>query len=457
MPFEFDKPGKVEVKSLVLITGQGHAIDVSGLVPEISIYQDIGVPFLKCNLILDDATSIFNTLEDAGAGFNGQELLYIRYTTRLPQDQKKTDKTHLFILYDIEQRVRKEEKSEVYVIEGISVEGYISLDKKISRAYGRNGSGTTISNMIESITKEFLYNKAAQGVYSTVQKITSNLVVKNNTFEPTESLLRYIATNCGPIELIQRLLRECDNKVGYPMYVFYEDTEGFKLSDFSKFVERDAVDTFWYQPSNYSEGGTRRDLIDLKKIMEYTVVKETNMMQNISGGLFGSRTINIDVLRKNKSEIHYDYGKSSPRFKKLNDRIVVPGNELGGIDSTVAMFTTRAGHDTHDLLKWERHRPYKSPGLAAQSKSYMLHLSNIEMEVTLHGNSDLKVGDKINLILPQATTISEKESTPLDKYLSGYYLITALRHQIKDDTMLSIVACIKDTLGSAPSTSGFKG
>ena len=47
MPFEFDKPGKVEVKSLVLITGQGHAIDVSGLVPEISIYQDIGVPFLK--------------------------------------------------------------------------------------------------------------------------------------------------------------------------------------------------------------------------------------------------------------------------------------------------------------------------------------------------------------------------------------------------------------------------
>ena len=79
------------------------------------------------------------------------------------------------------------------------------------------------------------------------------------------------------------------------------------------------------------------------------------------------------------------------------------------------------------------------------------------MEVTLHGNSDLKVGDKINLILPQATTISEKESTPLDKYLSGYYLITALRHQIKDDTMLSIVACIKDTLGSAPSTSGFKG
>ena len=188
MPFEFDKPGKVEVKSLVLITGQGHAIDVSGLVPEISIYQDIGVPFLKCNLILDDATSIFNTLEDAGAGFNGQELLYIRYTTRLPQDQKKTDKTHLFILYDIEQRVRKEEKSEVYVIEGISVEGYISLDKKISRAYGRNGSGTTISNMIESITKEFLYNKAAQGVYSTVQKITNNLVVKNNTFEPTESL-----------------------------------------------------------------------------------------------------------------------------------------------------------------------------------------------------------------------------------------------------------------------------
>ena len=69
------------------------------------------------------------------------------------------------------------------------------------------------------------------------------------------------------------------------------------------------------------------------------------------------------------------------------------------------------------------------------------------MEVSVPGNSELNVGDVIELNIPNATTINKLDGKK-DKYLSGKYLITSLRHKFGGTTgtqFTTFIECVKDT------------
>ena len=447
-------PGFVDVKNLTLISIVGEVININNIVGETNIYQSLDEPFLRCNIAIGDATSLFDTLDD-DLGFTGQELLIVRYTTRFPDDKQK-DATHAFVLHEVSFRRRDKEKEETLIIEGISIEGYLNLQNKISRAYGRNG-GNEINNIVKSIVDEYFKSKSIQNIYQTISDITKVTIQKNNTFDPTRNKTQFISPNISPVRMIQNLVKESDNDTIHPLFCFYEDTDGYHFSDVKKLLDKDVADTFSYEPSNYMEGGSNKNMIDLKKIIEYKVVHQNSVMENIHRGLYGSKTINMDILRKRKKEIDFDYNKTVPKFAKFNDKRVIQGGSYGGPNSKVMMFTSRAGHDTDNILKSENHIPKRYPQFAGISTSFTNHLSNIMLNVIVHGNSDLNVGNKINLIIPQATTIGEQEGQVVDKYLSGFYMIKTLRHKINDDQMVTIMEVMKDTEGSAPITQNFRG
>ena len=162
-------PGFVDVKNISLISIAGEILNLNTITEEINIYQGLDEPFLSCNIVISDATSLFDTLND-DVGFSGQEVLIVRYTTRFPDDKQK-DATHAFVLHEVSTRERIKEKEEVLVLEGISIEGYLNLQTKVSRAYGRN-SGNTINNIIKSIVEEFFNSKSIQNIYQTIKDIT---------------------------------------------------------------------------------------------------------------------------------------------------------------------------------------------------------------------------------------------------------------------------------------------
>ena len=82
------------------------------------------------------------------------------------------------------------------------------------------------------------------------------------------------------------------------------------------------------------------------------------------------------------------------------------------------------------------------------------------MSVIVNGDSELNVGEKIVLTIPQATTPgSSSRDAPLeiDKYLSGYYLISKVRNIIKDNKMDTVLEVVKDTESTSPIESPWKG
>ena len=449
----------VVVDKIFVVLDGSLPISIDKQVIEVNIYQDLYEPFMTCEILFEDALGFYsgesiNKLRQPG--FTGNDIFIINYTTTFPDDNIPS-KSQAFVLYDVTARTRSKEKSEVFALTGISIEGWLSVDKKISRSYGHNTkkNTNTISHYVNSIVDEFVYNRQAKDVYDSLTANLKMTIKKKNTYDETNSRIPYIVPNLEPISAIKTLMREADNDKDTNLFTFYEDSIGFHFADVSKLVDKKFVDTFTYEPSNAAEGGQSKSMVDLKKIFSYEVIKQTNSLESKMMGLFKSKTINIDIIKKNKTEVVYNYDISGPKLPKLNSgnlphKHIVSGTSSS--DAKVYMRTSRIGHDSYKLFEPEHHLPKKSNTLLGKRESYIEHLANIMMSVILNGDSELNVGDKINLVIPKATTIGNDKEANIDKYLSGYYMITKLRHIIKGDNMDTVIEVMKDTESTAPIT-----
>ena len=68
----------------------------------------------------------------------------------------------------------------------------------------------------------------------------------------------------------------------------------------------------------------------------------------------------------------------------------------------------------------ETYVPYRTAQLAL--------INNTKIECTVFGQPGIKVGDIVNLNLPSQQNDNKSSSVILDKYYSGKYIVTAVRH-----------------------------
>jgi hypothetical protein len=443
----YRNPGDIEIKTLKFVSIAGQIIDIGPIVVEMNIFQNLFEHYLQCEIVLNDSLGIIQTLgngrSDENGGFTGGELLFISYRTK---DEALPLRTHFFALYEMSERVRVEEKSETYVMSGVSIEAYLSASKKISKAYG-TGGGNTIDKMMKSVIEEYVYNKNAKDIYDGYRAILNYKYEKKNTFDPTNGQHKFIMPNISVDSTIKFLCDQADNDLHIPYFLFYENSDGYNFRDLNELVKQDVKETYTYFPSNFAEGekSAASEFSDTTNIISYTVLKQTNILTNAKNGLYKSKMINIDLLKKNKKEVTFDYLKNHTKFNKLQP-YKVPGGVEG--DPVVYMLTSRSDHNqSGSIFQKENHLPKKINQFLLQKKAYERHVFNSVLEVSIPGDSQLQVGDTVYLSIMPATNTKDQEGLE-DKYLSGKYIITKLRHKMKGKTgdgFMTIFECAKDT------------
>ena len=159
MPEGYRNAGDVELKTLTLITNSGFEVDMLQMFREWSVYQDMFSHYLQTDILVFDAGGV---LESIGS-ITGGELIVMSYRTGGPNDKVKY-KTHVFGVTEISNRQTIDEKNEAYVLSGVSIESYQTIDSKVSRAYGYP-QPTLVSQMVDSLTKEFM-QKPVESLYT---------------------------------------------------------------------------------------------------------------------------------------------------------------------------------------------------------------------------------------------------------------------------------------------------
>jgi len=442
--------GDIEVKNIILVGSSGEFRDIGKIVLEVNVFQSLGEHYLQSEIVINDAVSLLSTLSgdrlsEIQGGFNGGEVIVMTYKMR---DSSLPFKTHFFGIHEVAERQRLDEKDEVYILNCISAEAYRSSTKTISRSFG-GAKGNLISNMVKSIVEEFIYDKEIKDTHRQYRQALNIRMEKKVHISPTTGRQSFIIPNLTPDDAIDYLTKEADNDNHIPYFFFYETSNGFNFMDLNEMVTSDVKETFTYMAQNVigQEGESDQDetpIRDYQKIISFSVSSQTDIIGNVRKGLFRSKMINLDILRKNKTEYDFKYDNEYQKFNKLQ-KWKIPGTSDG--IPVLHMMHSRTGHDNDPLFASELPLPARINENLPRSQSYFNHIFNTQMEVSVPGNSELNVGEVINLNIPNATTINKLDGKK-DKYLSGKYLITSLRHKFGGTTgteFTTFIECVKDT------------
>lgn len=427
--------GDIDVKGISLIDTQGNITELGSTTLEVNIFQDLFKHYLECDIVISDAVSLFSN------GFTGGEVVVLSYKTR---DKSLEHKTHLFGVRNISDRTRVDEKVEAYVLNCISAEAYDTSVSKISRSYGGD-KGNTITNMIKSIVNEFVYNDKIKNIHSSFKGVLNVAPRKVNEYDQTNGQHKFIIPNLSVNDTILFLIKESSSDYHAPLFFFYESTKGFNFKDLNNLVQQAPIEKYSWVPTNVK--GNKKtedtDVKDYQKIISYDVIKQSNVLGNTQKGLYSSKIINLDILQKNKHEVTFNYKKEGSKFSGLQSGLIQGDSNSPSI---VWMMQSRAGHDT-GLYQDENVLPKKTNQIVSRRASYSAHIFNTVVEVTIPGNSELLVGDVIELDIPYSTTLKSLDGKQ-DKYISGKYLVTSARHKFggkSGSEFTTILECVKDT------------
>ena len=425
--------GDIDIKIVNLISASGQLIDISELVVQMDIFQALDEPFMQLEMVLSDSIALLNTL---GGGFTGGEIVAVSYKSN---DDSLELKNHAFVLYQVSSRQKMNDNSEVYMLNGASLEMYQDMGFKVSRSYG-SGSGQLISDMVENLTKEFLYNSAVKKIYTETVSQAGIEIDKTVECDPTSGNQKFIVPMLSPSESIKMLADEADNETGIPYFVFYEDSKGFKFKDLNELVSQEPIGQYVYQPKNFDDDS------DFYKINSYSVERQNSFFENARSGMLKNTNVSLDILRRSWNVDVIEYENVHGAFSKLQD-VAAPG--VVGVESNPAMFisTSRRGHDLDVRFSEEGVLPSRKSTFQGIRTTFINNLTNIELTVEIPGDSEIDVGKTIILRIPSSSSTEDQNGAD-DATLSGKYLITRVRHKSDGKTggdYRTIISCVKES------------
>jgi hypothetical protein len=420
-----------------LITASGKT-NIKMMMVELSYYEDIFKGITSGNILINDSISMIDRL-----GMSGFDYLKLKFRKTLRSSKNQAETEKYFRIYRVSERLLNNNATETYTLQFCSEELFLSEQTKISKSY----SGKKISEIIFDI----LSNKL---------KINSKYI----RMQETEGLYDFVLPYKKPFEAINWLTNYAKpvGKNGAD-FLFYENSEGFNFYSLRNLFSQPVYTRFVYSARNAGDTKVNsskelgRDIVGIKS---YVFLDTFDTLYGTVTGAFANRLISIDPLTRTYRDTKFDYLKYFKSTNKLNSFSLIPDlkNRLGksaneNYDAVLKVMVTNAEQknaigisdepwNVANDIRAENYVPNRTAQLS------LSHYSRIRLSVS--GDPNLTVGMLVNVTLPSSRSADESgyDSGQEDKYNSGNYMITAVRHILdfagKYETILEVV---KDSYG----------
>lgn len=408
-------PQDYSIQTLNLLTASGQRFELKRLLVELSYFEDIYSFVTSGYITLVDSQGFLELFQ-----LSGNEFIEINFgkvrTGGNPTDQ-------LFRVYKTSDRKPSGNmNSEVYTLYFCSEELILSEQTKISKSY----SNKKISEIVQDILTDKLKVKKTN-----IQRI-----------EETTGVYNFIVPRMKPFEAISWVSLYARPKltgtVGADM-LFFETKNGFNFRSLQSMFRDDIYGTYRYQAKNIDDS-----IQDFQEktitVLDYEFVKTYDSLQDINSGTFANRLISIDPLARKYNVVNFNYEDYFEKKKTsaLNDNsVLVPlKNRLGltqnqSYDSRLKVMTTNSNQTNLAYVK-------EIPGSVAKDvgvenyiplRTAQLSLANYTVvKITIPGDPGITAGRTIDFNLLSLKPSTNKKE--LDRYYSGTYLVTAVRHII---------------------------
>jgi hypothetical protein len=412
------------LSTLNILTAAGQRFEMRKLLVELSYYEDLYSFVVSGYITLKDSQGFLESLQ-----LTGNEFIEINFG-KIKNSPNTNDQ--IFRMYKVGNRAQTGNmNTEYYTLYFCSEELLLSEQIKISKSY----NGQNISDTITSIVTDKL-------------KINSN--IKPLNIEKTVGVYNFIVPKMKPFEAISWLSTYARPKetglIGADM-LFFETKDGFNFRSLQSMMKDPVYATYKYQQTNL-DSSIQSFQNKTISVLNFEYVKTYDMLKDINSGTYANRLISLDPIARKKTVTDFDYTKykSNPNINTLdgNGVLVKSKNRFGisqneAYDSKLKVVTGNSSQKDVAYIK-------QIPGSVANDiaienyvplRTAQISLSNyIVLKLTIPGDSGITVGRTINFDL---MTIKPSNTKDLDKFYSGKYLVTAVRHIIQSQGVYQTV------------------
>jgi len=379
-------PGDINVNELVI--GQ---FDYTKSFVSFDVYESIYTPGIVANITVLDTADYLGKQKLSG----GEE---ISLSFNHPGGQAAEYK---FVVNSIQSTSSPPgQKSKSYVIEAISKEILNSKDKYISKSYDKK----EFSKMVEDIFKEFLKSS------------------KKLNIEETKGMQNYVVQRQKPFAAIDSIRRRSVSPTSKSStYIFFENQDGYHFTTLEKiFKDRKIVKTLVQNSatgSNFfaAQGGN---------IISAEIPQQMDIGKSTSSGVLNSEynTFNMFTLeykRKQNNKKPEDEAKKEGVDNRIKKSYISAHDSEPGYVAVLPV-----SNEKKVGLGGKSYIPEQTP----VQKAYADSLASGVLKLSVPGDSRLKAGAMVTANLLNKNEFTTPQS--LDNFLSGDFLITALRHKI---------------------------
>ena len=313
----------------------------------------------------------------------------------------------------------------------------------------------------EAITNETtrVYKRYRGRISDNVRKILTDPLIGlnvdksklNKIVESTKGSYDFVGNLRKPFStLISLASKSIPNKSGDATagFVFFQTQDGFQFSSIDSLIKQKSKATYTYTDVNESSITKNNDY----KILQYTVDKNQNLIENLRMGTYSFRRLSFNPLSFQFKQEVYNYGDKNSA--KKNDRM----NNLGtkelqlpkiSDDSklTLDQLPTRTVSQIVDVgasTTVSKDDNYPADKYQGQNVVRYNLLMTQSVSMTVPCNTDLKAGDIITCLFPK---ISREDKNEYDSEESGKYMIKELCHHFEAKRSFTSMTLVRDTYG----------
>lgn len=436
--------GEFGIEELKIASPSGGVADLltDVLVIEINIFEDIFKSTISGTITMSDIRDVITLLP-----IQGQEELYLKLKT--PSLTAKEDiidfTANPFIIHKVNMRREVSTGGQIYDLSFVSPEAIKNTKKRVSKSYVNTKAN--IGEIVDDLMKQDKFGIQTE---------------KEVEIEPTIGTRKYLVPNSYPFTFISKLTKEAQSEKGSPHYLFFENKKGFHFKTF-QFLYNEAkqkgirgefhIGDIGFDEETTKDPESGKNVQNFKRVLQYSLNSKKDMLINTTTGFFGGTVIEHNLFNKKLKTKTYNYfddadfdanERISPN--RLYSNTAMPSIESLSDDiETSNIHVISVSKDSSDIDKsFEKGDPNKRYETLLDRKSRIVEYQDgISINMTVHGQTTLTVGDMIRISIP-AVGGDEVE----DKLYSGAYLITKLRHTFSPPTRSHVISMevVKDGL-----------
>jgi hypothetical protein len=449
-----------QLKTVVIYRVKSNeTYDITDLVHRFDYFESITSPVISGTLVMvDSGANLISSLP-----IQGTERIVI--TLIAPNNEEHTYDLHV---YKIGSRFGAE-RFQTYTLGLISKEGLLNEGIRITKTL-KGKANDIVKSLLKDYIKtdkkvdqentkfNIIFNAGKKSPFAVINSIQSKSVANSSTAKVTESKGTGKATpseNSSVSSLKPVDSSDYDSVTGSAGYFFFENKDGYVFKSIDTLCEgKNSAGTYFQEPIDVNSPPD-------KKILSIDFLNEIDLLAKLRTGAFSSVICYYNFSTGAYEEYVYSLDKSYDSMKHMGSQKGLPygQKELAKYPTRVMsmILDHETWYDGEDIASPEKKDGEKGASqfpdyqkfYMAQSISRLNSLTNQKVQIKINGTPSMKVGDSIDIMIPNQVTQEQKIVEKYDPEHSGTYLISEVNHVFnpKERRCYTFLTLIRDSYG----------